>query len=224
MKQTRLLSAILSLSLLCTTSSCDEVIDSIFDEDDETEQTGNDSHQTNNNGDSDKSNLAPEVESAFNYLNSVRQNPSNYASKITHHLSNVNAIGKLTWNENLGKAAQMKAEDMAKRGYFGHVDPDGYGMNYYINSFGYNLSSDWISDKSSNFFESIAAGYGSGKSTVEQLIEDGGADNSSAGHRRHLLGIDDFYAGCYDIGIGMAYNPNSTYKYYWSFLIAKHSF
>ncbi len=215
MKRNQIFAAMLSLSLLCAFSSCGELIDSIL-EDEETEITDNDNN-SNQSVDS-------EVEAAFNYLNSIRQNPSDYADEITPYLKNVRALGRLNWNSSLAKAAQMKAEDMASRGYFAHVDPDGYGMNYYIDSFGYSLDPDWISDRSDNFFESLAAGNSTGKAAVSQLIYDGGADNSSAGHRRHLLGIDDFYAECYDIGIGMAYNPQSDYRYYWSFIVAKHSY
>ncbi len=58
----------------------------------------------------------------------------------------------LTWNDALGKAAQAKAEDMAKRDYMDHVDPDGCGMNIKINEAGYKLRPDWYSDKKNNNF------------------------------------------------------------------------
>jgi uncharacterized protein YkwD len=111
---------------------------------------------------------------------------------------------------------------MATRNYFGHVDPDGSGINFKINAAGYKLQANWLEDFSSNYFESISAGIPDGKSTIIQLINDDGEDNENAGHRRHLLGIDSFWSNCYDIGIGMA--KGGSYGYYWCIIIAKHSF
>jgi len=212
----------ISLSLIFATSSCEEVAD-VLAEEDEKENTNGNSNNSNTDSD-DTSKPSSEVESAFQYLNEIRVNPSKYAGTITQYLSSVEARPKLNWNESLAKAAQMKAEDMASRNYFSHTTPEGYGMNYYINYYGYELPSYMLASVDLNYFESIAAGSSTGKDAIDMLINDGGADNESAGHRRHLLGIHELYAKCYDIGIGMAYNPNSTYKYYWSFLVAAHSF
>jgi hypothetical protein len=52
---------------------------------------------------------------------------------------------------------------MAKRNYFAHVDPDGFGMNYYINLGGYSLDTFWLNNPKENNFESINAGSESGK-------------------------------------------------------------
>ena len=111
---------------------------------------------------------------------------------------------------------------MVDRHYFGHVDPDGGGMNFKINAAGYSLQASWLTDYSSNNFESLAAGHKSGKESIIQLIYDDGADNETAGHRRHLLGIDSFWSNCYDIGIGMA--QGGYYGCYWCVIIAKHTY
>jgi len=50
------------------------------------------------------------------------------------------------------KAAQIKAEDMAKRNYMAHVDPDGYGMNHFINKAGYKLIPAFMKSNSANNF------------------------------------------------------------------------
>lgn len=165
-----------------------------------------------------------EVTDAFNFLNAIRFAPSSYSSTVGCDLSDVNPQLPLEWNEALAKVAQRKAEDMVARNYFSHTDPDGYGINYYINKEGYKLNPGWYSDVKLNYFESIAAGNSTGKQTVIQLVYDSGRPDSEAGHRSHLLGISDWNASCTDIGIGHAYGPQTQYKHYWSFVIAKHDF
>lgn len=164
------------------------------------------------------------VQNAFNYLNAVRQNPSAYSAKIGVDLGYVEPRPALHWNEALIKAAQAKAEDMANRNYFAHVDPDGNGMNIKIHLAGYELPENWYEPCTENFFESIGCGtfINTGESVINMLIVDKGTP--SLGHRNHLLGIDPFWANCYDIGIGHAQNPNSEYVHYWSILIAKHEY
>ena len=171
---------------------------------------------------SNTSNSSSEIQAAFNYLNAVRKNPARYSNEIGVSLNGVQATHELKWNSTLAKVAQAKAQDMAKRNYFSHVDPDGNGMNIKINAAGYSLRSDWYSNRSLNYFESIAVGTTTGKEAIQLLINDSGASNESAGHRRHLLGIDNFWSNCYDIGIGMA--KGGSYGYYWCVLIAKHDF
>lgn len=166
-----------------------------------------------------------EAKIAFEYLNKIRQNPSAYSQEIGVDLSGVKALHALKWNKYLEKAAQAKAEDMVKRGYFAHVDPDGYGMNIKIHEAGYTLSKSWISNKSDNFFESLyykGGGDRGGIVAIRGLVNDGGADNDNAGHRRHILGIDSFWANCYDIGIGHAWTSDGRSHYY-CVLVAKHN-
>ncbi len=182
------------------------------------------SGDSNNTEEPSGQELPLEVQEAFKYLNQIRANPSAFSEEIGVDLSAINAIHALEWNDQLYKAAQHKAEDMATRNYFAHVDPDGYGMNYYINQAGYTLIASFLSSNHLNYFESIAAGNKTGKATIKQLLYDKGAKDDDAGHRKHLLGYDEFWSDCYDIGIGMAQDPNSQYKYYWSVIIAKHNF
>lgn len=186
------------------------------------EDNKNEDKKTEDNKTGDNKSKDKEIVAAFEYLNAVRQNPSAYSKEIGVDLSGVSEIHELEWNDILAKVAQERAEDMVSRNYFGHIDPDGYGTNIKINNAGYTLDESWYSDKSMNYFESLAAGNAEGKATVIQLINDGGASDSGAGHRRHLLGMDAFWGDCYDIGIGKA--KGGDYGTYWCFLIAKHQF
>ena len=206
------------------------------DDDDDDNGTENSTSQTNSqnsSGDNQTSDnqsveltnvpeqYSKEITAAFDYINKIRSNPASYSDKIGVDLSYVEARAALNWDENLAKAAQEKAEDMANNNYFSHVDQNGYGMNYKINAAGYALEESWYSDISSNYFENICAGKSTGVSMVEMLVLDEGTN--PPGHRNSLLGIGDFYKNNVDIGIGLAYNANSTYKYYWSILVARHS-
>ena len=146
-----------------------------------------------------------DLQAAVNYLNNVRTKPQIYGSNLGE----------------LAKAAQQKAEDMATRNYFAHINPDGYGMNYFINLNGYSLEKDWLANKEDNFFESLCAGPSSPKEAIKVLLIDAGVP--SLGHRKHLLGLEKMWATCYDIGIGWAKGKHATYSDYYCVLIAKHT-
>lgn len=51
-----------------------------------------------------------------------------------------NGVGELKLNPVLVAAAQAKANDMAERGYFAHVSPDGADPWYWFRQAGYNFS------------------------------------------------------------------------------------
>src|SRR4051812_26593984 len=59
-----------------------------------------------------------EAKKAFDYLNKVRQAPDKYSKEIGVDLSDVKPRPELKWNDDLAKAAQDKALDMAERDYF----------------------------------------------------------------------------------------------------------
>ena len=161
-----------------------------------------------------------EAQKAFLLLNKIRTNPQSFTSQMDF-LKGVKAMPGLKWNDTLAKVAEAKAMDMATRNYFGHVDPEGYGMNYFINKAGYKLEARWIASKELNYFESLGAGAPSGEAAVRSLIID--ANTPSLGHRKHLLGLDTWNAPMTDIGIGYA-RPvaGSPYMSYVCILIARH--
>ena len=166
--------------------------------------------------------LKDEAQKAYQYLNEIRQHPSAFSEEIGVDLSYVQAVPRLVWSDELAQAAEKKALDMATRDYFDHVDPDGYGMNYWMVKAGYKLPDEWIKKKSYNNFESIQAGLSSGVDAIKNLILDEGTN--PPGHRNHLLGIIPFWSNCKDVGIGMARDPDSEYEYYTCVLVAKHDF
>ena len=163
-----------------------------------------------------------EVMAAFRYLNQVRQNPAAYSQEIGVDLSDVQPRPELKWNDILAQVATQRAQDMVNRNYFAHVDPDGYGTNIKLQNAGYTLNPKFYAKPSDNFFESLAAGHADGKSSVIQLINDGGGTHEQSGHRLHLLGIKEFWANCDEIGIGRA--EGGRYGTVWCFIIAKHDF
>lgn len=63
-----------------------------------------------------------------------------YASvlvNLTNKERAINKVGELKLNELLVKAAQMKADDMASKGYFAHNSPDGKTPWYWFEQAGY---------------------------------------------------------------------------------------
>jgi uncharacterized protein YkwD len=160
-----------------------------------------------------------EARKAFDYLNRIRKEPAKFSKEIGIDLENVKARPVLKWNDILAKVAEEKALDMANRDYFGHVTPEGLGINIQIHEAGYSLPKDWVKEKDQNFFESISAGTNTGEEAIRNLIID--KDLPAALHRKQLLGITDFYSECTDIGVGFARNPKSKYRTYMSIIIAR---
>jgi uncharacterized protein YkwD len=162
-----------------------------------------------------------EAQQAFQLINTIRSHPEKYYKEL--HLNSKLRITKtpLRWNDTLAKVAEAKALDMAKRNYFAHVNPDGYGINFFINQSGYTLNADWLKDKKENFFESIGSGYDSGREAVKALIID--TDDPAMGHRDHLLGVKDWDASLVDIGIGFVKCDGGQYQSYICIIIAKHN-
>jgi hypothetical protein len=114
----------------------------------------------------------------------------------------------------LAAVARQRAADMAQRGYFSHVTPEGYGPNYLVRQAGYILPSYYSTALDANNIESIAAGYATAAATWQQWM-------SSTPHRTQLLGLDSFFAEQTQYGIGYAANPGSPYRYYWVIIVAK---
>jgi cysteine-rich secretory family protein len=181
-------------------------------------------------------NEAPKIDlerakEAFVFLNQVRQDPEKYCKELSLPEDLPVTRTALIWNDTLARAAEKKAVDMAKRNYFAHVDPSGYGMNYHINEAGYTLRSDLLVRDDANNFESIYweyftrlydSGYkGFGIKAVKNLIID--TYTPTLGHRKHLLGVGTWNSSLTDAGIGFAtYYADGKYKLYVCILIAKH--
>jgi uncharacterized protein YkwD len=168
-----------------------------------------------------KAQNSPQIKEAITYLNKIRQNPALYSKELGINLAGIASRPTLIWNDTLATVAQKKAEDMVKRSYFGHTDPDGRGINILILQAGFTIPEEWTTPKSNNYFESLSAGNVNPKEGIIYLIKDGGVLNhKEAGHRNHLLGIEKFYANLTDIGIGWA--TGGKYGTYMCVIIAKH--
>ncbi len=162
-----------------------------------------------------------EAQKAFELLKEIRRNPLNFHEELNYPKNIKPSAVSLNWNDKLAKVAEAKAIDLADRNYFGHVDPDGFGINYFINKSGYSLNASWIKEKKSNYFESLAVNTAGGEQSIKYLIID--AKTPSLGHRKHLLGLDTWNASLTDIGIGFARSETgSKYKTYTCIIIAKH--
>jgi uncharacterized repeat protein (TIGR02543 family) len=113
----------------------------------------------------------------------------------------------------LNEVARAKAQDMARRGYFDHVDPDGNGPNYMIEKAGYPLPAWWGDGRDTNYVESIAAGHSSASTTWSDFM-------GSPLHKRHLLGETDFQRDSTTYGVGYAADMGSKHGCYWVVLTA----
>ena len=120
----------------------------------------------------------------------------------------------LTPNPILARIARERAQDMARRNYFGHVNPDGFGANYLVTQAGYLLPKNYSKKKSANHIETIASGN-------QTPADAWAAWMGSSGHKKHLLGETKAYAEQTDFGVGYAYLAESQWKHYWVVITAK---
>lgn len=121
---------------------------------------------------------------------------------------------RMTHDAYLHLVARARAKDMARRDYFGHTDPDGYGPNRILRLTGYGLPDSYTLP---NNIESLAAGTNYTPSRAFQAWLD------SSLHRPHLLADGSFYEGQTRYGVGYAKSARSRYKHYYVFLSAPPS-
>jgi len=134
-------------------------------------------------------------------LNLLKEHPEQARSTITCH-------------PLLEAVASARAQDMAERDYFAHVNPDGYGPNYLVNAAGYSLPGYYPLQENSNSIESIAGGYNTADEMWAGLLD-------SPSHCMHVLGQHQFYAEQVEVGIGHVYVSDSDLGHYWVIISAK---
>lgn len=117
------------------------------------------------------------------------------------------------YDETLSYVARARALDMAARGYFAHVNPDGRAANDLVRAAGYHLPAWWPTDPKLNYIESLAAGYDSAAKTWSAWLQ-------SPSHKVHVLGETDFFRSQVRYGIG--YANGGVYGHYWVILTAPH--
>ena len=162
-------------------------------------------------------------EQQFVYLlNLARHDPVAYQREagLAVDLSGIAPRPPLAASDCLMQSAGLRSDEMAQHDYFGHHSPvTGDWPNKVARDQGYDLPSGWADDE--NYIESISAGdwYDQAAAPLHALIVDQG--RSAAGHRRHLLGVDAFYAENREIGVGHAADPASSYGHYWTVHIAR---
>jgi len=106
------------------------------------------------------------------------------------------AAAALSWNTALAAAADRQSADMAAHDFVSHTGSDGSTYWQRITEAGYAGKSG---------AENIAAGYTlTAASAVQGWLD-------SPGHCRNLMS-----ASYQDLGGGCRYNPDSTYRTYWT--------
>lgn len=123
----------------------------------------------------------------------------------------------LRCNPILMEQAMRKAKDMIERKYYGHVDIDGFGMNYFLRKAGYPLPSYYLTSKEANNVEALAAGpdFGLADAAFQGYL-------NSSKHRPQVLGLTAGWAAQDEYGVGYAYSDNSKYANYWVVITAKN--
>ena len=98
-------------------------------------------------------------------------------------------IAPLRLADDLQAAAAIRACEIIKK--FSHTRPDGSNCFTVLDNQGHTCG------------ENIAAGYATAREVVNQWMH-------SEGHRKNILNPD-----FRELGVGLAYEDHSTYRYYW---------
>lgn len=104
--------------------------------------------------------------------------------ELTNHERARERVAPLERNRLLDRAAQMKADDMAEKGYYAHVSPEGRTPMYFVERAGYA-------------YRIIGENLVVQRTTAEQVLA---AFMGSPGHRTNILRADFS-----EVGIGVAH-------------------
>lgn len=120
----------------------------------------------------------------------------------------------------LVQVARSHAEDMATRGFYSHINPEGLNPSGRVQLAGYLLPDLYLQDTTANYIEAMTALVTSPQEAWQVV-------STSANQQMLVLGIDDpptepFYILQTDFGIGYVYAPGSLYTHYWVILTAHH--
>src|SRR5712692_411805 len=116
-----------------------------------------------------------------------------------------NGLGALQVSAALESSSKWMSGDMAAKNYFSHNDSLGRDPFARMSAFGY---------PGGYRGENIAAGNADAQSAFNQWLnacDPDGSGNCTFAHRNNMLG-----SNYQVIGIGRAYNPSSTYRWYWT--------
>jgi hypothetical protein len=122
---------------------------------------------------------------------------------------------RMVRNALLDSVARGRARDMAARGYFSHVNPDGIGANTLLEAAGHRLPAHYDHSPAGSNIESAGAGppYARAQTAWRAWM-------GSPPHRTHLLGLNPTFAAQTEFGIGYVWRPQSREGHYWVVLIA----
>ena len=122
---------------------------------------------------------------------------------------------KIVCHPILVKVAQAKAQDMLKRDYYSHVDPDGHGANWLVQQAGYRLPDAYGTGLTTNYIESITKNNPIAANAFSAFM-------GSPNHRRHIMGETDHFRAQTNFGVGFA-GTFPTSALYWCVLSAPYS-
>lgn len=109
----------------------------------------------------------------------------------------------------LCKVARDRAMDMARRGYYSHVNPDGQAANFLVQRAGFLLPPNYDGSKTGNNIESLVATTGGDSAYAFTFWI------NSKEHRKHVFAEDNFHKNQTSVGVGFFRSPQAPFtKYY----------
>lgn len=143
-------------------------------------------------------------------INRARRNPTLEGQRLGIDLSAYPPMPPVAHDRYLGQAAQDHVADMIKRGFYGHLNPDGVNANGRILDTAYDLHSSYGNNRTLNLTENLGAGTGNVFNTPQSVHDTFMLDRgvNPAKHRNLILGA--MYPGNRQVGIGLSFGVSSA--------------
>ena len=149
-----------------------------------------------------------QLQAILNSIRSSQQSCAGYTNSRTGEVvaaGTYSAVGALTWNAQLESAAARHSTDMAINNFFDHNGSDGSEIGARTRATGYSYT--YVG-------ENIAAGHNY-VNDVFNYPDGYGWMTSTKGHCENIM-----RSSHRNMGASCKYNPNATYQYYWTLVMA----
>lgn len=152
----------------------------------------------------------PQEQELLDLMNRARKDPTAEGQRLGLDFSVYPKTAPLTHNEFLAKASLAHVNDMATRGFYGHVNPDNVGPNGRVFDSGYDANAYYGTARDINLTENLGAASGN-RFLVPQDVHDTFMRDEGLvmpKHREMILGYG--HEKVREVGIGYRINLPSA--------------
>jgi uncharacterized protein YkwD len=161
----------------------------------------------------------PDEQELIELINRARLDPVAEGQRLGLDFSAYAPREPLAPAQQLARAALGHTDDMIRRGFYGHLNPDGVNANGRIMATGYPLHPLFGTNPAGNMTESIGVGSGAAFDTPQEVHDTFMIDAGFVvpKHRNAILGHGDHFGRFRQVGIGYRVgqaSPGQPWEYF----------